>query len=156
MAVAISGLTSVDTVADGDLFPLFSQSMGGTAAAAASTFAAYLQGKITSTDNKVTQYFAPSATGWNVIVNGASAVDDSSSVWLILTPTAGFAAGTITLPPSLYCVDKQEIIVNCTQIVTTLTIVGNGASVSGAPTTLTAGASFRLRFDGVTQTWYKV
>jgi hypothetical protein len=77
-------------------------------------------------------------------------------VWLILTPVAGYAAGTITLPLSTNVVNKQEILVNCTQAVTTLTINGNGATVTGAPTTLAANAFFRLRYDGVTGTWYRV
>jgi hypothetical protein len=60
------------------------------------------------------------------------------------------------LPASTTAADKQTINVNCTQSVTTLTINGNGATVTGAPTTLAANAFFTLRFDAVTSTWYRV
>jgi len=48
------------------------------------------------------------------------------------------------------------VLVNCTQAVTTLTINGNGATVTGAPTTLAANAFFRLRFEAVAGVWYRV
>lgn len=98
-----------------------------------------------------TQYAAPSSTGFNVqITNG----DDN--VHLILTPTAGFAAGTITLPLVAGAVDKQEVLVNCTQQVTALTVNGNGATVTGEPTALGADDFFRLKFDLPTQVWYRI
>lgn len=111
----------------------------------------YLNSNITVGETKISQYSAPSATGFSVQVT-----DGSDSVWLILTPTAGFANGTIVLPTLTNCVDKQEVLVNCTQAVTTLAISGNGATVTGGPSTLAANAFFRLRFDDVTNTWYRV
>lgn len=112
---------------------------------------AYIQANISAGDNKVTQYAAPSASGFSV-----SITDGGDSIWLVLTPVAGYAAGTIVLPAVANCVDKQEILVNCTQSVTTLTITGNGSTVTGAPTTLAANAFFTLRFEDVTNTWYRV
>jgi hypothetical protein len=52
--------------------------------------------------------------------------------------------------------DRQELLVNCTQAVTTLAVSGNGATVTGAPTTLAANAFFRLRFDQASSVWYRV
>lgn len=98
-----------------------------------------------------TEYSAPSSNGFNVELP-----DTDENIRLILTPTGTFAAGTITLPDSTVCVDHQQIIVNSTQIVTTLTVSGNGATVTGAPTTLAANAFFTLMFDAVTTTWYRV
>jgi hypothetical protein len=101
----------------------------------------------------ITQYAAPAATGFGVqIVPGY----DGGSVWLLLTPAAGYAAGTITLPAAALCVDGQEVRVSCTQAVTTLTVAGNGSTVNGAPATLAANAFFTLRFDGVFGAWYRV
>lgn len=98
-----------------------------------------------------TQYAAPSSTGFNIqITNG----DDN--VHLILTPTAGFATGAITLPLVTGLVDKQEVLVNCTQQVTALTVNGNGAIVTGEPTALGADDFFRLKFDLPTQVWYRI
>jgi len=78
------------------------------------------------------------------------------NVFLLLTPTAGFAAGTITLPPQATLDDGQELLVTTTQSVTALTVAGNGATVNGAPTTLAANAFFNLRYDAVNKAWYRV
>ncbi len=100
----------------------------------------------------ITQYAAPNASGFNVAIAPPT---NGASMWLVLTPTAGFAAGTITLPLQSLCTDGQEVLVSCTQVVTALTVAGNGATVNGAPTTLAANAFFRLRFEGVAQAWYR-
>jgi len=101
----------------------------------------------------VTQYAAPAATGFTVLV---APPDSGDSMFLLLTPNAGYAAGTITLPAAATCVDGQELLVTTTQLVTALTVGGNGSTVNGAPTTLAANAFFRLRFDGVFKAWYRV
>lgn len=101
-----------------------------------------------------TQYFAPNATGWSVLVAPATS---GQKVYLLVTPVAGYAAGTITLPAQASCVDGQEVLVSCTQSVTALTVAGNGATaVNGAPTTLAANAFFRLRYDGVSKSWFRI
>lgn len=98
----------------------------------------------------VTQYAAPNATGFNVQID--SMVGD---VHLILTPTAGYATGTITLP--LSPVDKQTVLVNSTQAITTLTVSPQtGATVIGQPATLVANGFFTLKFDAVLKRWYRV
>lgn len=147
----INQLSAVDQVQASDQVPIYSSNNGDARKASMSVLAAFLQTLITATDDKVTQYAAPSATGFSVQIN-----DDSDSVWLVLTPVAGYAAGTIVLPAVANCADKQEVLVNCTQAVTTLTVSGNGATVTGAPATLAANGFFRLRFDAVTDTWYRV
>lgn len=111
----------------------------------------YMQDNLSFPADFTPQYSAPSATGFSVQVT-----DGSDNIHLILTPVAGYAAGTIVMPLLANCVDGQEVLVNCTQAVTTLTITGNGSTVTGAPTTLAANAFFRLRFDDVTNTWYRV
>ena len=147
----INQLSAVQAVAAGDLLPIYSQANGDARKAAISVIAAYIQSLLTAVDDKQTQYAAPSATGFTVLIT-----DSALSIWLVLTPVAGYAAGTIKLPLLANCVDKQEILVNTTQAVTTLTIDGNGATVTGAPTGLAANAFFRLRFEAVTGTWYRV
>ena len=147
----INQLSAVSTLTAADLLPVYSSENGDARKASLTVLAAFIQTLITSTDDKVTQYSAPSASPFTVTITNSS-----NSVWLILTPTAGFAAGTITLPAVANCVDKQEILINCTQIVTALTVDGNGATVTGEPTTLAANDFFSLRFDGVTDTWYRI
>lgn len=148
----ISDLSPVDTVAVGDAVPIYSAAAGDTRRASMTTLLAFIAANSTPSTEKITQYASPSVNATNVALPSAS-----NSIWLILTPTGTFAATTITLPPIANCVDRQELLCNCTQIVTTLTIAGNGATaVTGAPTTLAANAFFRLRFDLLSKTWYRV
>jgi hypothetical protein len=147
----INQLSAVDAVVSSDQVPIYSSTNGDARKASMSVIKDYVLSDATVADDKVTQYASPAATGFTVTVNNSS-----DSVWLILTPLAGYAAGTITLPAVANCVDRQELLVNSTQAVTTLTIGANGATVIGAPTTLAANAFFRLRFDAVLDVWYRV
>ena len=152
----INQLTATNTVTAGDLIAVWSQANGDTRKAAMSVILAYMQSAITfpsaGAPQFTTQYAAPSASGFTVTITNSSA-----NTHLILTPTAGYAAGTIILPAIGVAADKQEILVNTTQQVTTLTINGNGAvAVTGEPSSLAADDFFRLRFDLMTQTWYRV
>lgn len=152
----INQLTRASEVSAGDLVPLFSTDNGDARAAAMSVLLAYMQANLVFSTllDYVTQYSAPSATGFSVTLTDGA--DDNTNIHLILTPLAGYAAGTIVLPVSTGIVDKQEVLVNCTQAVTTLTVSGNGATVTGAPTTLAANAFFRLKYDEILSTWYRV
>jgi hypothetical protein len=147
----INQLSETDEISAGDLFPIYSSGNGDARKASAAVFGEFIQAQMAAIDDKNTQYASPSATGFSVVL-----VDSGSSIWLILTPVANYAAGTLILPSLANSVDKQEILVNCTHAVTTLTINGNGSSVVGAPTTLAAGDFFRLRYEGVTKIWYCV
>lgn len=148
-------LTRTDTVSAGDIVAVFVQNDGDPRGAAMSVLLAFMQANLDFPGDGVqqftTQYASPSATGFSVsIVNGPD------NIHLILTPTAGFAAGTLILPAVANAVDQQEVLVNCTQAVTTLTTNGNGATVTGAPTTLAANAFFRLKYDLNSTVWYRV
>lgn len=146
----INQLSSVDSVVAGDQVPIYAPNQGDARKASMSTIRTFMQeGLVTS--GFVSQYAAPSATGFSVQIT-----DGSDNIWLILTPVAGYAAGTIVLPALTNCVDGQELLVNCTQSVGTLTVSGNGATVTGAPTSLAANGFFRLKFDDVANVWYRV
>jgi len=152
-------LTRTDAVASGDLFVLFKTSAGDYRGAPADVVLTYLQDNLVFPSpgftDYVTQYASPSATGFSVTITDGS--DNDENVHLILTPTAGYAAGTIVLPAVASVVDKQEVLINCTQQVTALTVDGNGAvAVTGAPTSLGADDFFRLKYDVLTSTWYRV
>lgn len=149
---SIDRLSKVTALSSSDFIALFSQSLGNDAAATLGALLTWLQSQLSTAGGFVTQYAAPSATGFGVAI--APPVN-GTSVFLLLTPNAGYAAGTITLPAQASCVDEQELLVSCTQAVTALTVAGNGATVNGAPTTLAANAFFRMRFDGVFKAWYR-
>lgn len=131
--------------------PFYDPANGADRRASLAAIAAVLS--LSSAASPPAQYAAPNATGFNVQI---APVATGGSVYLLLTPAAGYAAGTITLPAQALCKDGQEVLVTCTQAVTALTVAGNGATVVGAPTTLAANAFFRLRFDGVFKNWYRI
>jgi len=103
-------------------------------------------------EGMVTQYSNPSASGFSVTI---APLVDGQNVWLLLQPTGAFAAGTIVLPAKTELLDHQEVEIVSTQNVATLTLNGNGASLTGAPTALTANTPVKLRFDVITGTWYR-
>ena len=152
----INKLSAISSLSGGDLLPVFSTENGDARKSSLSILVDYLNSALTFPSAGVpefkTQRSAPSSTGFNVQIT-----DSSDNTHLILTPTAGFATGTITLPAKANCVDKQVILVNCTQQVTTLTIDGNGATaVTGEPTSLGADDFFKLKYDAQTSTWYRI
>lgn len=149
----INNLTAQDTLSAGDQIPIYSNGNGDTRRVSASALATFLQSQIDTNGGFVTQYAAPNATAFNVAIAPPVA---GSPVFLLLTPTGAFAAGTITLPAQASMQDGQEVLVTCTQSVTTLTIAGNGSTVNGGPTTLAANGFFRLRYDGVFKAFYRV
>jgi len=147
----INQLSRADTLTLGDLLVIFSTNNGDARAASMSALLTFFQANLTAPGAMMTQYAAPNATGFSVLIAPATT---GENVYLLLTPTSGFAAGTITMPASP--VDGQEVLVSCTQSVTALTVAGNGTTVNGAPTTLAANGFFRLRFDGVHNSWYRI
>lgn len=148
MTVTIADLTSATALASGDQVPLSSANSRDTLKMSLSLLLAWMQANLAFTNDVVaSQYAAPSATGFSVTVA-------SGNSRLILTPLAGYAAGTIVLPTDR--VDGDKVIVNCTQAVTTLTVSGAGTTVTGAPATLAANAFFTMQYDGVTAAWYRV
>lgn len=147
--MGIEKLTQSDISAASQI-PFYDPANGADRRTSVTQFAEVMQGLL-SVGESQSQYYAPSATGWSVLVAPQTA---GESVYLLITPVAGYAAGTVTLPASP--VHGQEVLAACTQSVTTLTVAGNGYTVNGAPSTLAANAFFRLRFDGVLNTWNRI
>lgn len=141
----INQLSATDTISGGDLLPVYKQNQGDARKCSITTLMDYVNANVTTVTQN-TQYAAPAATGFSVTVN-------TGNVWLILTPVSTYAAGAIVLPTG--ATDKDTVTVNCTQIVTSLT-VSSGATVVGAPTTLAANGFFTMRFDAATSTWYRI
>lgn len=152
----IRSLTAIDSLQSGDNIAVGSLSNGDDRRAALSVLLEYLQDNLTITDASAmveyaTQYAAPSASGQTIQVT-----DSSSNTHLIVTPVAGYAAMTITFPALANLADKQDLLINCTQNVTTLTLDGNGATIVGGPTAITANDFFRFKYDENGSTWYRV
>ncbi|MES2352078.1 MAG: hypothetical protein V4641_31300 [Pseudomonadota bacterium] len=150
----INQLSAADAITAADLFVIYSAANGDARKAAASLLLDFLQSELTNTGSFETQYYNPAATGFSVTVSPST---EGGSVYLLMSPGGAYAAGTIVLPALATCEDGQEVLVSCRQAVTALTVSANGAvAVNGAPTTLAANAYFKLRYDGVTQSWYRV
>lgn len=138
-------LSSADSLASGDLIPIFVVDDQDTRKASLSALLEYIEssaniGKLT------TQYASPTGIEPNVTL--------SRNVHLIMTPTVDLSTSTLTLPSGP--IDRDEVLVNSTRLVTTLTVSGNGKTVIGAPTTLAANGFFRMKYDGVVGAWYRV
>lgn len=150
----INQLAAADEVTGSDQVPIYQAANGDARKASVSLFATYIQSLLTPAQGEETQYYSPAASGFSVTVAPTTA---GGSVHLLMTPLAGYAAGTVVLPALAAAEDGQEVLVTSTQAITTLTVSGNGAvAVNGAPTAMLANAFFRLRYDGVTQSWYRI
>ena len=111
----------------------------------------YLASQTNST-SEVIEYAAPSETGFTATITET----DGADVWLVLTPAAGYANGTIALPSAANSFQKQEVVVNSTKAITTLDVTSSGANVVGHPTTLAANGYFKMKYEPVLKTWYRV
>jgi hypothetical protein len=148
--VQINQLSTVATLTDGDQIPIFAPNQGDTRKASLSTLRAWFSETFASPEYD-TLITAPTSSGFNLQIPA-----QTKNLWAILNPTGVFAAGTITLPPVASCFDGQQIIVTTTDEIAALTVAGNGASLSGAPSVLAAGAFFALRFNKLQSRWYCV
>lgn len=150
--VPIINLTAVDELVAGDNFPIYSVQGGDARRVSITTLLNYILENLPSAVNsKIPQFAAPSATGFSVTIAPPT---EGDSMWLVLTPVAAYATGTIVLPGTGEAVDGQEVDVTTTQAVTTLTVSATGVNVTGAPSTLAQYGTFRMRYEGVTGTWY--
>ena len=145
----INQLTATDTVTASDLIPIWSSTDGDARKASANTLKTYLTGGVSINDGLITQTASPAATGFNVSV-------PTAGTWLILTPVAAYAAGTITLPFFDDVQGGQIVMVNCSQAVTALTVNGNGATVINPPPALAANSRFTMRYEADSSVWYRV
>jgi len=149
-------LTRATAITAADGIVLYSSSNIGFYYLPTSLLVDYLNTALTFPESFVTQYFSPSATGFSVSI-GLTGVAVDRDIHLLLTPLAGYAAGTIVLPLAQTCRDGQRLLVNCTQAVTTLTTSLNGAAGAvGVPTTLAANDFFTLQYDAPSTNWYRV
>jgi hypothetical protein len=148
----INKLTRTDSVSAGDVVPVYVQNQGDARGAAMSVIAAYVQAQlVVSGTDFVTQYALPPGSGFNVQINNSS-----ENTHLILSPSAPFAAGTITFPAIANMIDGQQFIINTTQSITSLTLNGNGASIIGSITTAGINDSFMYKYDLASTTLYLI
>lgn len=136
-----------DTIVTSDQLFFWQTANGGYRASPMTVLIEFLNAELSTEAKKTTTTYSPAATGWTAVV-------ENKNTWLLLTPTAVTAAGSITLPTG--ATDGIEVLVTSTMEVTALTITSADAQIIAAPATLAANDSFVLKYSGVTQTWYKV
>ncbi len=134
-------------------FPFYDPHNGQDRRCSGAELADMIQAELGDLSGYVTQYAAPGTNAFTVQVAPPA---DGTNIFLLLMPTAGFASGTIAMPSVTQARDHQQVLVSSTAAVGALAVNGNGATVIGAPTSLTGGSSFCLQFDAVTQGWYIV
>jgi hypothetical protein len=145
----INQLSSLNTLSTADQMVVYSTNNGDARKASLQTLLNLVSASYAAPDFQE-QTAIPSASGFSVQVN-----DSGENTFLILSPLAPYAAGTIVLPTNANCLDGQEVIVACNQPVTALTVSGNGAiDVVGEPTSLGAGSAFALRYSASQKIWY--
>lgn len=76
--------------------------------------------------------------------------------YLILNPSVSITTGSIKLPERYVVTDGQVVLVTCSQQVNNFSVNGNNAHVIGAPNALAANGFFKLKYDKLSNTWYRV
>lgn len=96
------------------------------------------------------QHFNPNA---NFTLN----IDNHEvGTYLILNPSTSITTGSIKLPERYSVNDGQVLLVACAQQVNNFSVDGNNALVIGAPNALAANGFFKLKYDKLSNTWYRV
>ena len=146
----IQQLSSISTLTTSDQLVVYQTSSGDARKASLGVFLDWFESAFAS-PNFETQYAAPTVSGFVLTLT-----QSTQSIWLLLQPVNAMAAGTIVLPPSSASWDQQEIAVFSQAEISALTVSGNGASVTGAPSYLPANGSFLLRYNALQTTWFCV
>jgi hypothetical protein len=145
----ISQLSAVTSLSAGDNLVIQSAANNDARKASLSVLLAFIEANFASPDFDVT--ISSPIAGFN-----QQLATSTSSIWLILTPAGTLATGTVTLPPVADLFDGQEVLVTSSQVITALTVAGNGATVNGAPGALAANGFFRLRYNTLLTSWFCV
>lgn len=96
------------------------------------------------------QYFNPNSNFTLSVEN------HPNGTYLLLNPSSGITTGAIELPDSFEVIDKQVIIFSCSQQIANFTVNGNGAAVIGEPSAIAATGFFKLQYDKLSGTWYRL
>ena len=149
---SVNQFPTISTLSAGTLFLCYDTDNSDTRKVSMSALSDYVN---TNLDINMsgfrTQYSAPNTTF------SLNITDTQQNIHLILTPSTTITAGTLVLPVATNSLDGQEVLVNSTQAITTLTVSANGATaVYGAPTTLSANGYFKLKYDKANLNWYRI
>jgi hypothetical protein len=141
---------SAGALSAGAQFPFYAPEQGQDRKASLTDLAESIAELMGSPASMPTQYATPTSGSTVTIAPPVT----GRSVFLLVTLSAPIASLTVALPA--IAVDGQELLCHSNNGITALTVSGSGAGLSGAPTTISGGGFFRLRFDRVNSVWYRV
>lgn len=140
----INDLSRIDTLANGDLVPVWGTSKGDDRAAAMSVMLDYMQKNLSFPRDKATQREEPAAT-FSIAVKA-----DTS--WLLIRPAGAVLTGTVILPSEPK--DQDEVTISTTQNITVLTISSNVVTVPRPAGPLDAHHAITMKYDAVVKNWF--
>jgi hypothetical protein len=147
----INQLPLLMVASPGDQIPVYTPNNGDARRLPIGALLQFFQQNFAS-PTLATNIFTP-GTGFNIAVP----TPVNAQQWMLIQPAGTLASGTVTLPLNTQTPDGTEVLVTTTQIITSFTLALNGAANAyGAPTTLAANASFRMRFVQSTNSWYRI
>ncbi len=92
---------------------------------------------------------------YSVPLTGFSTTIANGTGFFIVNPAGTLATGTITMPATP--VDKQQVTISSTQVITALTHNPNsGQTLKGALTTIAANGSAAWIYRSTDTTWYRI
>lgn len=143
-----------DSIIAGDQFIIFSANNADYRAVPTDVMSQWVKDQIPSTSttalSMVVQRYNPNEDFFLEVEN------NESGTYLLLNPSTGIGSGTLKLPTAAEVNDKQQIMFTSSKQITNLTMNGNGAVVIGAPNAIAATAFFKLQYDKLSGTWYRV
>lgn len=139
---------------DGTLqIPVYDPASGNNRRISLSNLIALAAASASKSTGYASKILAPTATGFTVDM--APAIN-AMNVFQMITPTAGFASGTLKYPLTANAVHDQRIHVFTTQVITAVTHSLDTASGLGLPATLAANGYFMARYDQTLNIWHRV
>ena len=149
----IRDLSVQDIFGPTDAVPIYSGTNRDDRSVTGQAMLNYFQANLVDPSAPMTQYASPT-TGQTVTIAPAIA---GQSVRLLLTPAGTLAALAVVLPGvgnAALPVDRQEVTIVSTQIITALTISAGTTTVTTPVTTLAAGGRFKMFYDSTNTSWY--
>lgn len=149
----IRDLSVQDVFGPTDAVPIYSGTNRDDRSVTGQAILDYVNANLVDPSAPMTQYAAPT-TGQTVAIAPTIA---GQSVRLLLTPAGTLSDLTVALPGvgnAALPIDRQEVTVVSTQIVTTLTVSAGTTTVTGAPATIAANGSFTMFYDATNASWY--
>ena len=141
----INQLSRLDTITAGDLLAVWATNKGDDRAAAMSVLLEYIQNNIQFPRDGATQYLVPSADNFEVqVLDGTT--------WILITPEADRANGTILLPPSPK--DNDSLIISTTRNLTNLTVRSTVVNVPFGASTLTENTALIVKYNTQLSNWF--